>query len=784
MQNSIIAILSTHLRNFWGKGAISSPLPAQLNEAFGQTGWTNIYRTRESSILFRSVLGEAGESQESENRLPRREELPKPAAKPAPPPGKVKIGEELQAKSEIVRRQGEALAALADPRIAAYINNALANVNRQFCRVAFVGQMNSGKSSLVNVLTQRPDFLPTDINPWTTVVTNLHFGAPLAPKFGAVFKFFNWDEWRRLAEGSPRIKELTCRLMPDFDWNSFADQVNAIRGRAQDRLGSRFEELTGQSHQFLEVNTEILEQYICAGSPYDDGAENSKAGEYSSITKIADIYFDLECFNFPTTLVDTPGVNDPFLVRDEITRQNLELADIYVVVLTARQPLSQADLNLLRLLRGLNKERIVVFVNKIDEVEAFQDYAPEILRRIKELLGKELNFTDVPIVLGSAFWARTALVGDAKELEEQLEASQAVGGSAAVALDAGESFWLDDDSGREVKAEALLTRSGTPALAAALSDMMQSGPIPRVIEGVGTLLRTMAKNSRSIDSENALLAARLLDGQRVTGGSDRAALTALRDKTEVIGKLMSEVDTRIGRLDDEISGLTRELMTRLREELATRVAAFGKAQSADFLQRQKQSSRPSWRCNTLPLRSELETVLSEALTNLQASFGILQENTAQELHAMMSRASDALGATVEGGLLPFRQVSPSLAPLSEMVAVDPDSPVWPQWWAKKMSADERATHLREVIDTEFATIIDKLLGSAEREAKELAVAILSHFRLVMLAPLESWREALKALAEAAGSENSGAALEALRADYQARQDAYHAVMRALRSGAV
>ncbi|HEY7643965.1 MAG TPA: dynamin family protein [Hyphomicrobiales bacterium] len=783
MQNSLIAILGTHLRNFWGKGAMTPPLQASMGDAFGQAGWTNIYRTRETSILFRSVLAETGGEPETNTELPKRPDADMPAAKPAAP-SKVKIGEQLQARSDLVRRQGEALVALADPRIAEYIRAALGNLNRQFCRVAFVGQMNSGKSSLVNVLTQRPDFLPTDINPWTTVVTNLHFGAPLAPKSGAVFKFFNWDEWRRLAEGSPRIKELTRRLMPDFDWNSFADQVNAIRGRAQDRLGARFDELTGQTHQFHEVTTELLEQYICAGSPYDEAGDAAKAGEYSSITKIADIYFDLECFNFPTTLVDTPGVNDPFLVRDEITRQNLEIADIYVVVLTARQPLSQADLNLLRLLRGLNKERIVVFVNKIDEVEAFEDYATEIQSRIKELLAKELNFIDVPIVLGSAFWARAALAGDAKELAEQLEASQSIGGSTAIALDAGESFWLDDASGREVKTEALLTRSGTPALAAALSDMMQSGPIPRIIEGVGTLLRTIAKNAGSIDSENARLISRLLDGSRAGGESGAEGVRLLRDRSGVIGRVGAEVEARIGKLESEIRGLIEESVGKLHADLTQRVAIFSKAQGADFLQRQKQSARPTWRCNTLPLRSELEAVLSLTLGELQAKLGDLQERAALDLQAIAEQAAADLGATIEAGPLPFRSLSPSLAPLSEMVAVDPDSPVWSQWWSKRMSADARATHLRKVIETEFAAIIDKLVASAEREAGELTAALLSHFRIVMLAPLESWRDRLKVLIEVTGGEDAAIALERQLAGNRMRQDRYNAVMTALQSGAI
>ena len=73
-------------------------------------------------------------------------------------------------------------------------------------------------------------------------------------------------------------------------------------------------------------------------------------------------------FDYPVTVIDTPGTNDPCLIRDEITRRSLETADLYIVVLTARQPLSAADVALLRILRGLHKERFVVFVNRIDEL--------------------------------------------------------------------------------------------------------------------------------------------------------------------------------------------------------------------------------------------------------------------------------------------------------------------------------------------------------------------------------------------------------------------------------
>ena len=209
MQNSIVSLLGSHLRNFWSRNpAAASPLASAL-EAPESFNWSNIYRTRQNSLLFRNVLAEEGADAQT----------PEPA-EPAPRkaiPSSAKIGEALGAKAAIVRKTGKDLALLADAETARFVNDALASLNQQFCRVAFVGQMNSGKSSLINVLTQRPDFLPTDINPWTTVVTNLYFGAPEGPHTGAVFRFFNWDEWRRFSEGSPRIKELTKRLLPDFD---------------------------------------------------------------------------------------------------------------------------------------------------------------------------------------------------------------------------------------------------------------------------------------------------------------------------------------------------------------------------------------------------------------------------------------------------------------------------------------------------------------------------------------------------------------------------------------
>ena len=70
-------------------------------------------------------------------------------------------------------------------------------------------------------------------------------------------------------------------------------------------------------------------------------------------------------------------------MRDEITRRALENADIYIVVLTARQALSSADVALLRILRGLHKERITVFINRIDELGDLVRDVPAIVKHVQ-----------------------------------------------------------------------------------------------------------------------------------------------------------------------------------------------------------------------------------------------------------------------------------------------------------------------------------------------------------------------------------------------------------------
>ena len=210
--------------------------------------------------------------------------------------------------------------------------------------------------------------------------------------------------------------------MPGFQPDLLRAQLEVMRKRAERRLGSKFAELLGQCHRFQTVTPQILTDYVSAG---DEDTWPGKRRHYSDITRSADLYFNDSPFAFPITLIDTPGTNDPFLVRDEITRRSLENPDIYVFVVSALQPLSAADIAMLRLLNGLHKDRIVVFINRADQLPNLGDDAAAVKAAIEKRLRAEFPSLNIPVVCGSAWLGNLRLQAEAARAPDVVVAQPA-----------------------------------------------------------------------------------------------------------------------------------------------------------------------------------------------------------------------------------------------------------------------------------------------------------------------------------------------------------------------
>jgi GTP-binding protein EngB required for normal cell division len=631
--------------------------------------------------------------------------------------------------------------ALSDTETAQAIELLVQELQSHVCCVAFVGQVKAGKSTLINVLVEKQDLLPADINPWTTVITRLHFGVPGTPQSGAAFTFFNQDEWDRLSIGG-RTRELTERLFPDFDWQALNRQVEDMQQRARRKLGPRFEELLGSQHTYPAVEPGLLNRYVGAGDPRAESPAAGSEGEYADITKLADVYLDLGAFSFPTILIDTPGVNDPFLVRDEITRQNLEAADICVIVLTARQPLSVADLGLIRTLRGLKKDRLIVFVNKIDEISGGEDVLQEVSLRVSATLNQEFPSAHIPIVRGSAIWARKALL--------------TAGQPADTAEESGEALpfeWPDQaEIAEDLAADTMFSASGLSALAVAISEMMQDGPVAAAIGTAARLLEAVDRNLISwLETEIEVLG--LIGTDKEAARNGLSHLAALKEALTAEFATFSE---RLAAIREEgLQGLDQKLKKALEAAINESLAALPA----------KNTLEPQASHIDAKLRLRLESVFLSAVEEASRLIDREQDRFRTELARLFAESSLKKRPEAIPGQSPT--LSPSLIALSEPASLGLAGSLS----GISLTAEIESADLSEMMQSGFQPIIELLVKEAARVLQQRSDSMIEQVRALTIGPLNSVIQRLSKRIEEPGAptDASGepqplaAKIEALRA---------------------
>ena len=381
-----------------------------------------------------------------------------------------------------------------DEHTGALVQEAQRQLEQASCRIAVIGQVKAGKSTFINALVEHPGLLPSNTNPSTAVVTLLNFrNSQAAPEYAAVFRLFSSADWGDLAEGGRNLRKLTERLVPGFKPQLLRAQLEFMRKRAERRLGPDFHELLGQCHRFKEITPELLADYISAGGDYEE-AETSQRPRFSDITRTAELYFTEGPFAFPVTLIDTPGNNDPFLVRDEITRQSLDSPDIFIFVLSALQPLSAADISMLRLLNGLHKDRIIVFINRADQLADPVADGATIKSAVEHRLRLEFPRLDIPVIIGSSWWGNLCFLAGNNDLHAYLKPSHA-SALAEASLPGREVSELFADVDQPHLRQALYAGSGIPQIAAAVTQLMSSSGTAFLLRQIAACFLEIAKST-------------------------------------------------------------------------------------------------------------------------------------------------------------------------------------------------------------------------------------------------------------------------------------------------
>ena len=660
----------------------------------------------------------------------------------APQLNRQAIGAKLETlRSELIRCGGELRTMQGLLQGSSFIDDALRLLDRLSCRIGVIGQVKAGKSSLINALMGKPGLLPTDVNPWTTAVTRIHFGlADAPPNVAAEFSFFAPDEWEQLSNGSGEIRELTQSLVPGFKVELLQKHVEEMRRRTTLRLGSALDELLGRKHVYSLLSPEDLERYICASLP--DNASEQK-GVYSDVIKTADLYFGKSEFSFPTTIIDTPGTNDPYLVRDEIARRTLESAHIHIVVLTPQQALSTADVALLRILRGLSKDRIVVFLNRIDQLGDLVRDVPIITRHVREGLRRELPGSEFPVVAGSAFWADLALRGLDGETERAWSAkAQAYAQHLAQQSSSKASHGTDD---KALRVQSLLMCSGLPALFEALAQLTPESHLGRVMSRVSRSFCDLAR----VGENTARHELAELSGDAVSVDGD-AELEAT--ETEVKGAL-ANLKERGSRLVDEhcmnVAATLRATMRSFSDVECTKLrAAIAEGPGSSSV----------WTCDLALMRQQLEEALVLAYREAEGEMLKVEHETLLQLQQRLARYNSKW-TKPESASASIGMELPTIGTPS--IILELNEPRWRRWWRPGRTGERRAAALARLIESEFSAIAGTLTQAARTQLEARHSSALQEANLVYAGLIDALQEQKRARVE---RENAARASEDLLRD--------------------
>lgn len=233
-------------------------------------------------------------------------------------------------------------------------NDYLAN---QKFSIGITGVMNAGKSTMLNALMGQ-EILGSAVVPETANLTIVKHGKPEANVF-----YWNKNEWDRIEQSGDTIESI----------KEFVTETKKIFGDDLKTL------IKDESHS-EQVDINNLAAYTSAEA----------SGKKCNLVKYVELKSDLNFLADGIEIVDTPGLDDPVIQREEITKEYLAQCDLMLHLMNVSQSATLKDVEfIIDALLYQNITKLLIVITRADTVS--KEQLEEVINYTKSSIEQQLK---------------------------------------------------------------------------------------------------------------------------------------------------------------------------------------------------------------------------------------------------------------------------------------------------------------------------------------------------------------------------------------------------------
>ncbi|WP_321470001.1 dynamin family protein [Halarcobacter sp.] len=228
--------------------------------------------------------------------------------------------------------------------------------NQKFS-IGITGVMNAGKSTMLNALMGQ-EILGSAVVPETANLTIVKHGKPEAKVF-----YWNKEEWKKIEQSSNQIESI----------KEFVDETKKI-------FGNELDNLIKDDSVSEKVDINNLAAYTSAEA----------SGKKCNLVKYVELKSDLNFLSDGIEIVDTPGLDDPVIQREEITKEYLSACDLMIHLMNVSQSATLKDVEfIIDALLYQNITKLLIVITRADTVS--KEQLEEVINYTKSSIEQQLK---------------------------------------------------------------------------------------------------------------------------------------------------------------------------------------------------------------------------------------------------------------------------------------------------------------------------------------------------------------------------------------------------------